>query len=347
MVRICSIISRKVCTAFKKARKMSILAGMGISAGNAVAGSVGNAVGNAVTDAFGINNDKKQLDQQQKLTDMQVNANKNLANYSYGLNQKMYDYTYDKTKALTQVQNLKEAGLNPALMYGMSGSGGTSATTGSASAGSASAGTSSDSSSRQMAQTAQIGMGLQMAKLESEIDLNRSVAESNRASAGKATADTKTSDAIRDYSVEFERQQGIKEWMNNNRTKFEDYNREGKQSASYNNTKLDEYHEIETGSIFDQRITNEMLKTVAETGSIEAQKILTNQKAENYFQEILNATAMADAATKNANTNEADLANKRIQALASKLSAEYGAGEVMNTKQVIELATSILRSIPK
>lgn len=320
----------------------NVLAGMGVSALNNMASQAGNEV----MKAFGIDSDKQQLNQQQKLTDMQVKANKDLASYGYGLNKQMYDYTYDKTKASTQVQNLKDAGLNTALMYGTGGGTGTQAQAGSTSAGSAGGASASDSASRDQARTAQMGMALQMQKLQSEIDVNKSVAEANRAQAGKASADTETTNAIRDYSVEFERQQGIREWMNNNRTKFEDYNREKGQDASYSNTKLDEHHEIASGSIFDQRITSEILKTVADTGNAEAQKLLTNTKAENYFQEILNQTAIAEAATKNANTNEADLANKKIQALASKLTAEYGAGEIMNAKQIIQLATSIVGSLP-
>ena len=96
-----TIISRKQGTAFKKATKMAnVLAGMGVSALNSVAGNVANEVGKA----FGINSDKAQLNQQQKLTDMQVKANKDLAEYSYGLNRNMYDYTYDKTKASFKIK---------------------------------------------------------------------------------------------------------------------------------------------------------------------------------------------------------------------------------------------------
>ena len=89
----------------------------------------------------------------------------------------MYDYTYDKTKTSAQVKNLKEAGLNTALMYGMSGAGGATGQTGSASAGSVSGASASDSASRDQAKTAQMGMGLQLQKLQSEIDVNKSIAE--------------------------------------------------------------------------------------------------------------------------------------------------------------------------
>ena len=154
----------------------NILAGMGISAGNAVAGSVGNAVGDAVTNAFGINSDSKQYDQQKRLQQLQIAGQKELANYSQRLQREMYDYTYDKTKASAQVKNLEEAGLNTALMYGMGGAGGATGQTGSASAGSVSGASASDSASREQAKVAQQGMALQMAKLESEIKVNESVA---------------------------------------------------------------------------------------------------------------------------------------------------------------------------
>ncbi len=62
---------------------------------------------------------------------LQADLNKEQADYSQGLQKDMYDYTFDKEAEYNdpsaQVERLRTAGLNPALMYGGSG------TTGSAS----------------------------------------------------------------------------------------------------------------------------------------------------------------------------------------------------------------------
>lgn len=79
-------------------------------------------------------NDKRQIKQQQKLTDMQMKANKDMALFNYDQQMKMWEATnYDAQK-----KQLEKAGLNPGLLYGMSGGGG--ATTAAAQGGSASSG---------------------------------------------------------------------------------------------------------------------------------------------------------------------------------------------------------------
>ncbi|UYD39187.1 MAG: DNA pilot protein [Wigfec virus K19_94] len=92
--------------------------------------------------------DERQIKQQQKLTQMQKEANKELAKYGNELQFEMWN----KTNYGAQIQHMKEAGLNPGLMYGMGGGGGT--TTGSASAGGVSGGTATGGSG-------EIGMGIQ------------------------------------------------------------------------------------------------------------------------------------------------------------------------------------------
>ena len=103
---------------------------------------------------------------------------------------------------------------------------------------------------------------------------------------------------------------------------------------------------IESGSLFGRQVTQDVLKTIAETGNIEAKTLLTNKEAQNLFRRILNETIIAEAAKQNSDTNRENLANERIKAEAAKLTAEYGAGEVMNTTKVIELAAKIISSLP-
>ena len=69
-----------------------------------------------------------QIMQQQRLNEMQIAGNKELANYSQNLQKDMWNYTNYEN----QIKHLKSAGLNPALMYAKGGVGGQ---TGSANAG--------------------------------------------------------------------------------------------------------------------------------------------------------------------------------------------------------------------
>lgn len=83
-----------------------------------------DAAGVALNTGLGLllegHNDQRQIRQQQKLTDMQIAAQKNLSNYSYD---KQYEM-WLKTGPKGQMEQYKAAGLNPALMYGMGGGGG-------------------------------------------------------------------------------------------------------------------------------------------------------------------------------------------------------------------------------
>lgn len=65
-------------------------------------------------------NDRRQLKQQQKLQDQQIAGQKELTDYSYGKQLQMWkDTSYQ-----AQMEQLKAAGLNPGLIYGMGGAGG-------------------------------------------------------------------------------------------------------------------------------------------------------------------------------------------------------------------------------
>lgn len=79
-------------------------------------------------------NDQRQLRQQQKLTDQQVAASKDLSTFN---NEQQYQM-WLKTNYPAQMEQLRKAGLNPGLLYGMGGGGG--ATTGSGGGGSVTGG---------------------------------------------------------------------------------------------------------------------------------------------------------------------------------------------------------------
>lgn len=84
----------------------------------------GQAAGGILGMAFGGINDQRQLRQQEDLQRLQIQGQKEMTDYGFKKQLQMWlDTNYS-----AQVEQLKKAGLNPALLYGMGGSGG--ATTG-------------------------------------------------------------------------------------------------------------------------------------------------------------------------------------------------------------------------
>lgn len=113
---------------------------------------------------------KKQFANEKELMGLQAKYNKEAAAYSQELQKEMWDYTNYEN----QIKHLKAAGLNPALLYGMSGGGGTTA--GSAQA----AGVSNPG-------TTAVGMGLEAAQLFSNIRLTNAEASKAEAEAEKTS----------------------------------------------------------------------------------------------------------------------------------------------------------------
>lgn len=95
-----------------------------------------NAMGNVADSAIGAGmglllanyNDKRQLKQQGKLQELQMRGSKEMMDYQQA---QSYDM-WQKTNYKAQMEQLKKAGLNPALMYGMGGGGGGTMSSGNA-----------------------------------------------------------------------------------------------------------------------------------------------------------------------------------------------------------------------
>lgn len=123
-----------------------------------ILGITGQALGVAqqIGSALGIG-DKRQLKQQQKLIDQQVQAQKHMGQFQNELALDMWN----KTNYGAQVKHLKDAGLNPALLYGKGGSGG--ATTGMGMSTGVDGGRSADAAARQQANQ---GMALTAQQIE-------------------------------------------------------------------------------------------------------------------------------------------------------------------------------------
>ena len=148
---------------------------------SATGGALGIGLNMLDEAVFGDKRRKDQLNQQQALTAQQLKANKELSDYGMGLQKQMWDYTNYEN----QIKHMKEAGLNPALMYGSAGAGGT---TGSGASGSAGTGTASDETSRKQSSIAQEGMGLQMQMMQAQIEKTKSETKLNEQNAGLSNA---------------------------------------------------------------------------------------------------------------------------------------------------------------
>ena len=113
----------------------------------------------------------------------------------------MFEKQAEWNSAEQQKQRLKEAGLNPALMYGIGGEGGSSVSSG--------GGTGPEVQGVGNAGTQAVMMGLQAKSIESQIALNNAQAskinaetEKTEADTGKTKADTKVSIVNADNIVE-------------------------------------------------------------------------------------------------------------------------------------------------
>lgn len=143
------------------------------------------AAGAVASRIFGRNQDKRQIKQQEKLTEIQEGANKRLMQQGYENQMNMFDYTSDKNSIQNQIKDIKAAGLNPALMYGgLEGGGGM---TGAGGGGSVSGGDASGAAESEMANIQKQGMLMGISKLRSEIKLNEAQAEKNEAEAEKTS----------------------------------------------------------------------------------------------------------------------------------------------------------------
>ena len=156
---------------------------MGFDVGDFLTGGASGALGAGMGLLLQGHNNDVQAKQQQRLTDIQTNAQKDMTNYNY---QKQLDM-WNATSYGPQMQNMKAAGLNPGLMYGLGGGGGQSnnVATGSVSGGNAGQNT---------GEVAQ-GMGLsmqaaQLALMNAQKQNIEADTANKQAGAGKTTAET-------------------------------------------------------------------------------------------------------------------------------------------------------------
>lgn len=134
----------------------------------------------------------EQWGNQLRLMDIQNRYNEQMAKNNQQRNKDLWDYTnYENQK-----QHIKNAGLNPALMYGMGGGGGVSAS------GAQGQGVTQPTDRSVEMGLKQQGLGLQLASIASQVDLNKSQAEKNKVEADKiAGVDTDAQKATIDNLI--------------------------------------------------------------------------------------------------------------------------------------------------
>ena len=245
----------------------------------------------------------------------------------------MYDYTFNKNTPLEQRRLYEQAGMNPALAYTQGavgspamGAGGTSVN----------GGVASDEASRESAEVESQELGLQRQMMMSQIRLNESVANKNNTEADKAGSETKTIEETRDLLIANLKEENQSRFIENMRKRWNDADVANSDRKGELNEATGEWHRIDKDANYNMQVTTAIIKTQAETGSAEAQALLTNKKAQGYYQELLNATQSADS--------------DKIKAAAIKLATEWTTGEFTNWKTWVDTAkdaTSMVGDIAK
>lgn len=128
------------------------------------------------------NKDKRQIRQQEKLYDVAEQSNKHMAMFNHDLQMQMWR----DTGPVGQMEQLKKAGLNPGLIYGMGGAGGQTAAA--AQAQGVSSAQAPSGSGREMEEMA--GMGIAMASQVALMDAQKRNIEADTANKQAQTKDT-------------------------------------------------------------------------------------------------------------------------------------------------------------
>lgn len=134
----------------------------------------------------------EQWGNQLKLMEIQNRYNEQMAKNNQQRNKDLWDYTnYENQK-----KHMKAAGLNPALIYGIGGGGGVSAS------GAQGQGVTQPTDRSVEMGLKQQTLGLQLASIASQIDLNKSQAEKNKVEAEKISGvDTRVQEATIDNLI--------------------------------------------------------------------------------------------------------------------------------------------------
>lgn len=231
----------------------------------------------------------------------------------------MYDQSKHDTSYAERVKQMELAGLNPALMMAggaAAGAGGAGATSTSNSPQKPAQGSRGRAAMIQMSTAAEMMQASkQTALLESEIEVNKSVAEKNRADAGLSGAQTKTTEETREAVKAELIAKGQGEWIDNmtKRTKaFANPNEEW--TIGYKHWLYEEVI-FNSKAGYNRETAIGLLQGAAIANAQQATAALDTEKAKNYFYELTLAAARNDteAAKAEAMKLEAETRSKQLK----------------------------------
>lgn len=329
------------------------LASLGMSAAQGLSGAIMGEVGSVIGELTGSRKRKEQqqIAQQQKLTDMQLAANKDAANYSQQLQREMFNHTFKTTSEYNSpeatMKRMREAGLNPAMAYGMSGAGGGTGQgqIGGAGASGVGAGAADSPTATRMADLQTAQMGLNLENLKSQIKVNEAQAFKTAQEGNKVQEEVITTIESRDPLVQKLIEDGKGQWLENIKREWEMEHSGRKDDPNELTLNAWGNHiygmvEVLGDSLYNRSIVADITKAYADTRSADssatanmAMAALTNEKTKYYWQEIL--IAMKDADT------------KRIMANAQKLATEWNTGEYTNWKTWVGAGADVLNGAAK
>lgn len=217
----------------------------------------------------------EQWGNQLKLMDIQNRYNEQMAKNNQQRNKDLWDYTnYENQK-----QHMKNAGLNPALIYGIGGGGGVSAS------GAQGQGVTQPTDRSVEMGLKQQGLGLQLASIASQVELNKSQAEKNKAEADKiAGVDTDVQKATMENIIAQTSNEKIKKGLIYADTRFKDAMEEITRSKieeiGWNIKNLMKSLEIADKNIEATGLDNELKSRTMEANVKQAEETLKNTMAD-------------------------------------------------------------------
>lgn len=269
---------------------------------------------------------KRQIEAQKELNEYNAKLNydygEKSADNAQGRSLELLEAERQANSLVTQVQDAKEAGASPGLAIG-GGAGGTGATGGAQGDGAGGVdGNAPNFLDVAMLQIENKRANAEAAKLINESKLINAERRNIEADTGLKEADTRRKTTLTPLEARIIEHEGLAKWIENQKTIALDAR--GSEKGVAGKAWDKEYGEWTLGEnnpIVKQLDIN-VEKANSETELNKALKLLTNEKTEHYFTEILTGIKNADA--------------NMVKANAVKLAVEHGVGEFTNWKTWVE-----------